>query len=510
MLKIRSAVLCLFSALLAPSGAMAHDGEVTPFPKSIQRGETVRNLSLGSNEFVVWRVDLPVGATNLVIKTWGGTGDCDIVHRAGAHPTDDLFDHESAGGDNNERVAVAMPTVGANYIGLRTYEPVSGMAMTVTYNVVRRVDHLPRFSPSSAVFAGVGKVAVYKPVQVTGVLRYTTDGSDPIATSPRVERAIEITSATDLRARFFPKKGAPGPVARAFYDAKAEGTTATLASGIPARHLAGRTGTMAIFKFTTSGDRDLVFQTADGTGDSRILVKHGTPPTTRSFDYAANAHGNNATLRVKHAAAGDWFVGVRGVSDYRHCTLSVSQRSEGADLIVWPDALQPEISLETFNETDCEVQEGMITAGTHRLLRFSTETRNIGLSNIVLPAPEGNPAFEYADCHGHYHFKGFARYRLLNGAGDVVATGRKVSFCLLDGYQWDPGAADGQFSCDMQGITAGWSDVYDAGLPGQWVEIDGVPAGDYFLEVTMNPDLVILESDVTNNTSTVPVTIPAP
>ena len=200
MLKLRSSVFFLFAALLAPSGAMAHDGEVTPFPKSIQRGETVRNLSLGSSEFVVWRVDLPVGATNLVIKTWGGTGDCDIVHRAGAHPTDDLFDHESAGGDNNERIAVAMPTVGANYIGLRTYEPVSGMAMTVTYNVVRRVDHLPRFSPSSAVFAGVGKVAVYKPVQVTGVLRYTTDGSDPIATSPRVERAIEITSATDLRA----------------------------------------------------------------------------------------------------------------------------------------------------------------------------------------------------------------------------------------------------------------------------------------------------------------------
>ena len=234
------------------------------------------------------------------------------------------------------------------------------------------------------------------------------------------------------------------------------------------------------------------------------------PPAYVSIRQHTSAYVSIRQLLPKHAAAGDWFVGVRGVSDYRHCTLSVSQRSEGADLIVWPDALQPEISLETFNETDCEVQEGMITAGTHRLLRFSTETRNIGLSNIVLPAPEGNPAFEYADCHGHYHFKGFARYRLLNGAGDVVATGRKVSFCLLDGYQWDPGAADGQFSCDMQGITAGWSDVYDAGLPGQWVEIDGVPAGDYFLEVTMNPDLVILESDVTNNTSTVPVTIPAP
>ena len=46
--------------------------------------------------------------------------------------------------------------------------------------------------------------------------------------------------------------------------------------------------------------------------------------------------------------------------------------------------------IEAFTEEDCEVQEGMITAGTHRLLRFSTESRNIGGADLVLAPPDAD------------------------------------------------------------------------------------------------------------------------
>jgi hypothetical protein len=122
----------------------------------------------------------------------------------------------------------------------------------------------------------------------------------------------------------------------------------------------------------------------------------------------------------------------------------------------------------------------------------------------------GNPLFEFALCHGHYHFKGFASYRLLDAASQPVATGRKVSFCLLDVVRWDPDSATShQFTCEHQGIQSGWADIYDAVLPGQWIDITGVPAGQYTLEVTMNPLQVLAEDDYTNNTATVPVVIPA-
>jgi hypothetical protein len=56
----------------------------------------------------------------------------------------------------------------------------------------------------------------------------------------------------------------------------------------------------------------------------------------------------------------------------------------------------------------------------------------------------------------------------------------------------------------------GWADIYDSGLPGQWIDVTGVAPGNYTLEVTVNPDHILDEDDYTNNTVTVPVVITAP
>ncbi|MDB6154053.1 MAG: hypothetical protein JWL90_2506, partial [Chthoniobacteraceae bacterium] len=104
-----------------------------------------------------------------------------------------------------------------------------------------------------------------------------------------------------------------------------------------------------------------------------------------------------------------------------------------------------------------------------------------------------------------------AAYRLLDLQKEVVATGKKVSFCLEDVVQWNPKApADPKFDCSNQGIHAGWSDVYDSGLPGQWVDITGVPPGKYLLEVIMNPDQFLSEADYGNNVTRELVTIGPP
>ena len=55
---------------------------------------------------------------------------------------------------------------------------------------------------------------------------------------------------------------------------------------------------------------------------------------------------------------------------------------------------------------------------------------------------------------------------------------------------------------------AGWADVYSSNLSGQWIDITGVPAGTYVLEIVMDPMNLIDEADETNNTSRIHVTIP--
>jgi hypothetical protein len=129
---------------------------------------------------------------------------------------------------------------------------------------------------------------------------------------------------------------------------------------------------------------------------------------------------------------------------------------------------------------------------------------------MVMPPPEDNPLFEYHECHGHYHFRGFASSRLLDLEGNVLRTGNKVSFCLLDGMRWRFDAPTRRlYNCEVQGIQAGWADIYDSGLPGQWIEIGDLPAGTYQLELTVNPDGILAETNYDNNVVTIPVTVPA-
>ncbi len=180
------------------------------------------------------------------------------------------------------------------------------------------------------------------------------------------------------------------------------------------------------------------------------------------------------------------------------------------DLVVLKN-VNPYVSAQRFNPTDCAVQEGMITEGVHKLVRFNTLTENRGPVDLVVGHPDTSDTtnWEYFACHGHWHFKKFAEYTLTDAAGNVVGTGHKQSFCIEDTiHTQDFGPKRWRYTCKNQGITTGWTDEYDSSLDGQWIVIDGLAPGTYNLSVTVNYAGVLTESNYSNNTTTVPVVIP--
>ena len=52
-------------------------------------------------------------------------------------------------------------------------------------------------------------------------------------------------------------------------------------------------------------------------------------------------------------------------------------------------------------------------------------------------------------------------------------------------FKYDGGKSHG-YDCAYQGITSGWGDWYYKQLGGQWIDITGVPEGDYIVRVTIN------------------------
>jgi len=140
---------------------------------------------------------------------------------------------------------------------------------------------------------------------------------------------------------------------------------------------------------------------------------------------------------------------------------------------------------------ECAFEEGVIGgAGYRRLLRFDTVIINAGDGDLVVGdrSDLNNPyadAFEFSPCHGHYHIRGFSEYQLLRLDGTVAAEGHKQGFCMEDSFKYGEKKSAG-YDCQFQGITSGWGDWYYKQLVGQWIDITGVPAGEYTVRVVVN------------------------
>jgi hypothetical protein len=189
-----------------------------------------------------------------------------------------------------------------------------------------------------------------------------------------------------------------------------------------------------------------------------------------------------------------------------------------ADLVVDQQATQQHwvVREEKLPAEFCSVVEGGVTPGLRRLIRFTVTTPNIGDADVYVGNPQehidkDDGMFEFASCHAHYHFKNYARYRLIeklpNGKDGKVWRTAKKGFCMLDTdpnprstYSKEPPAGDRNFySCGtltrpgFQGVSHGWADTYIFFLGGQYFVLDGgdgqepVPPGDYYIEVTVNP-----------------------
>lgn len=188
---------------------------------------------------------------------------------------------------------------------------------------------------------------------------------------------------------------------------------------------------------------------------------------------------------------------------------------DAADLIVEPQLMDPIFTDIFMSDDTCEVLEGCVGGlGWRTVMLFTVATPNIGSRDLALGVAANLPdLFHYSGCHDHYHFDEFARYELRDG-DTVVATGHKQAFCLLDTISWAWPLAVGQFDCANQGVSRGFSDFYEAGLPCQWVDITDTPPGEYVLRISLNQPRpghaipALNERDYSNNVIEFPVVIP--
>lgn len=216
------------------------------------------------------------------------------------------------------------------------------------------------------------------------------------------------------------------------------------------------------------------------------------------------------------------------------------------DLVVRADMLggQWVVKSEAFDSSTCiesndETSEFYLEDGDYNVLRFTVGVANIGDADLVIGG-NFNQYLSNDNCHGHYHFKNYVKYELIDKVSGYVWRAAKRGFCMIDtdpNPAWlgqPPGPKRFQY-CSLfgQGISTGWTDTYRFDLPGQFFFIGetpdqlAIPPGEYTLRITANPPYsgipgtvdclnvdtdgfchTLPESDYTNNIAEVTITVP--
>ena len=179
---------------------------------------------------------------------------------------------------------------------------------------------------------------------------------------------------------------------------------------------------------------------------------------------------------------------------------------------------------------------------THLLLRFDGFVHNQGIgafemrgsqpagtemSSVVQRVYRSDGSFlddasrdprilwEPDDDHNHWHLKNAARYSLWNSDKTAeVAPALKVGFCLIDSTRIEThgpstrvyttgannfcGQDEPERQSIVEGVSAGWRDLYDRTLAFQWVDVTDVQPGVHWLRAEIDPDDVVRESAEAN------------
>jgi len=108
-------------------------GEISHYKWScttLANNETITGLSGQEDGAQCFQIDLPAGASDLTVKTWGGTGDSDLV--VAYHRPDFCYTVSESSG-NKEQIDINNPQSGRWYIGIYGFESFSGLNLNTQY-----------------------------------------------------------------------------------------------------------------------------------------------------------------------------------------------------------------------------------------------------------------------------------------------------------------------------------------------------------------------------------------
>ena len=102
------------------------------------------------------------------------------------------------------------------------------------------------------------------------------------------------------------------------------GSERYLANGIPVTGISGASGSLRYWRIAPGAGKQMVIQITGGSGDADLYTRFGIRPTTSAFGCRPFLNGNAETCSVTNTDAGDYYIMIRGFTQYSGVILTGS------------------------------------------------------------------------------------------------------------------------------------------------------------------------------------------
>ena len=128
---------------------------------ALQNGVAVGGISGAAGADNDFTIQVPAGASNLVMSISGGTGDADLYTKFGSAPTTSTYDCRPYLTRNNESCSVAAPQAGTYYIKVHGYSSYASVTVKASYSTGGGTGGLQNGVPVTGISGSAGTKKYY-------------------------------------------------------------------------------------------------------------------------------------------------------------------------------------------------------------------------------------------------------------------------------------------------------------------------------------------------------------